>query len=121
MAEPKLFRGQPAEDPDALLERFLEVFVERLVVGVLARVDQRLEHALAERSSERAAVDVATAAERLGISQRGVARLLASGKLPSLRVRRRRLILLQALEQLVTNGSSEPIAPPEPRRLPRRR
>ena len=87
-----------------LLDRFLDVFADHLAAGLLERVDQRAAELAAERNSEGGAVNVEEAARRLGISPRGVARLLASGELPSLRVGRRRLVPLGALERLVTRG-----------------
>jgi excisionase family DNA binding protein len=45
-------------------------------------------------------VDLSTAAARLGVSRRTVERLCASGELHSVRVRRRRLIPVTALDAL---------------------
>ncbi len=84
----------------------LDVFVERLADGVLERVDRRAEALQAERGDHDGAVSVAEAARRLGISTRGVARLLKSGELPSLRVGRRRLVPLGALERFISRGSA---------------
>jgi excisionase family DNA binding protein len=88
-----------------LLDRFLDVFADRLAAGLLERVERRAEEIAAERGGQGGAVSVEEAARRLGISPRGVARLMASGELPSLRVGRRRLVPSGALERLIARGS----------------
>jgi excisionase family DNA binding protein len=70
----------------------------------------------AHRDTHGGAVSVEDAARRLGISPRGVARLVAGGELSSLRVGRRRLIPVQAIDRLLVDGITEPPNEP-PRRL----
>jgi excisionase family DNA binding protein len=111
----------PSEEARALAADFVNAFVERLVEGLLEQVDRRAEQLAAERSGERAALDIRAAAARLGISQRGVERLVASGRLPSLKVGRRRLIPVQAISHfLADEGDPEPLEDPRPRVLRRR-
>src|SRR5215207_4445120 len=110
------------DEARVLATEFMSLFVDRLVEGLLELVEQRAEHVAAERSGERAAVTIGVAAERLGISRAGVERLVASGRLPSLRLGRRRLIAVRALSQLLAEGGdAEPLAEPRPRSIRRRR
>jgi excisionase family DNA binding protein len=88
-----------------LLDRFLDVFAGHLAAGLLERVDQRMAELAANHNTQGGAVSVEEAAKRLGISPRGVARLMTSGELPSLRVGRRRLVPLGALERLIARGT----------------
>jgi excisionase family DNA binding protein len=81
------------------------VFAGHLAAGLLERVDQRVADLAANRDTQDGAVSGKEAARRLGISPRAVARLLASGELPSLRVGRRRLVPLGALERFLAGGS----------------
>jgi excisionase family DNA binding protein len=111
----------PNEEARALAADFVDVFVDRLVLGLLEQVERRADQLTAERSGERAAIDTRAAAARLGISQRGVERLVASGRLPSLQVGRRRLIPVQAVSRLLAGGGDpEPLEEPRPRSLRRR-
>lgn len=105
----------------ALAADFVDAFVDRLVDGLLEQVERRADQLAADRSGERAAIDIRSAAARLGISQRGVERLVASGRLPSLQIGRRRLIPVQAISHLLAgNGDLEPLEDPHPRWLRRR-
>ena len=111
----------PNDEVAGLAVEFVDAFVDRLVEGLLEEVERRAEQLAAERSGDRAAIDTRAAAARLGISQRGVERLVASGRLPSLQVGRRRLIPVQAISRLLAgNGDPEPLEPPRPRWLRRR-
>jgi excisionase family DNA binding protein len=111
----------PSGDARGLASELVDTFVDRLVEGLLEQVERRAEQLAAERSGERAALDVRTAAARLGISQRGVERLVASGRLPSLQVGRRRLIPVQGISHLLAgDGDPEPLEDPRPRALRRR-
>lgn len=88
-----------------LLDRFLDVFADHLAAGLLVRVDQRVAELAASHDNRGGAVSAEEAAKRLGISPCGVARLMSSGELPSLRVGRRRLVPLGAVERLIARGS----------------
>jgi excisionase family DNA binding protein len=103
---------QPADDADELVERFLEVFVERLAASLADRVERRLEQLGSERSG-RQALDVKQAAERLGVSDRTMHELVVSGKVPSVKVGRRRVIAAAAIDRLLA-GESLPGALPGP-------
>ena len=91
----------PTEGVRGMASEFVDTFVDRLVEGLLEQVERRAEQLAAERSGERAALDIRAAAARLGISQRGVERLVASGRLPSLQVGRRRLIPVQGISHVL--------------------
>jgi excisionase family DNA binding protein len=111
----------PNGEARALAADFVDVLVDRLVRGLLEQVERRAEQLAAERSGERAAIDTRAAAARLGISQRGVERLVASGRLTSLQVGRRRLIPVRAISHLLAgDGDPEPLEEPRPRSLRRR-
>jgi excisionase family DNA binding protein len=112
-----------AEDEARVLTtEFMSLFDDRLVEDLVELVEQRADRVAAERSGERAAVTIGVAAERLGISRAGVERLVASGRLPSLRLGRRRLIAVRAPSQLLADGGDpEPLAELRPRSLRRRR
>jgi excisionase family DNA binding protein len=87
-----------------LLDRFLDVFADHLAAGLLERVDRRVQELAVERAPLHGAISIEEAARRLGISPRGVARLMSTGELPSVRVGRRRLVSLGALERLLERG-----------------
>ncbi|MBV9600727.1 MAG: excisionase family DNA-binding protein [Chloroflexi bacterium] len=108
--------AERASDDLELVDRLLELVAERLAAGILARVDARAD----QLASDSAALNLRAAAGRLGISQRGVERLIASGRLPSMQVGRRRVIPLQAINHLLADGLSRGDAEREPRPLRRR-
>lgn len=68
--------------------------------------DETCASAARESRQNRAAIDTRAAAARLSISQRGVERLVASGRLPSLQVRRRRLTPVQAISHLLAGDAT---------------
>jgi excisionase family DNA binding protein len=51
-------------------------------------------------------VSVATAAMMIGVSERLIEQLIASGELPSFKIRNRRLITVQAIKQFVADAQA---------------
>jgi excisionase family DNA binding protein len=54
------------------------------------------------------AIDVGTAARRIGLSRNGMYEAVARGEIPSIRIGRRLLIPVHALEALFAKAGSQP-------------
>lgn len=88
------------------LDQLADELVEQMAVTLVERIDARVEQLLIERTAAQPrAVDVRTAAARLNVSARTVAQMIASGQLRSVRVGRRRLIPLAALEAMLGDAA----------------
>lgn len=90
---------------EALFDRFLDRLLDRLAAELADRVEQRLDRVADARSSG-TGLDSKQAAARLGISERTLREMVASGRVPSVKVGRRRVFSAAAIERLLTENTA---------------
>jgi excisionase family DNA binding protein len=83
------------------LEAAVEAFLEHLACELAERVDGHLERVLAQRERLDSALDLAEVARRLGTSERDVRRMVADGRLASVKLGRRRRVPASAVAALL--------------------
>jgi excisionase family DNA binding protein len=106
------------------LDLAVQRFVDTLAAEMATRIEARLDGLLADRGPQ--ALDVKQAAARLGVSDRTVHQLVMSGKVPSIKVGRRRVIAASTIDRMLAGESlpgsgREPGDYPPPKRAARSR
>jgi excisionase family DNA binding protein len=88
------------------LAMLLDRFLDRLVVELANRIEERLERLAAEHGSDGPhALDVKQAAARLGVSPTTMHELVMSGQVASVKVGRRRLIAASTIDRMLAGDT----------------